>query len=220
MKLFLNQKLAEISLALDQGSKPERLLIMAHGAGAGMEHPFTATLAKEIAQAGTLSLRFNFPYMEKGRKAPGSPKEAVFSWNRVLDEVHRLYPELDVFISGKSYGGRMASHVMAEGRLGVKGIIYFGFPLHPPGKEAKDRGDHLVSIDAPQLFIQGYKDKLANIDLISEVVTGISNADLQVIADADHSFNVPKRTGITKEQMMVNLARIANEWMDHIARRS
>lgn len=221
MKLFINEKLGEISLKIDRAEATTRVLVIAHGAGAGMMHPFLSGLAAELILGGTTCVRFNFPYMEQGRKAPGSQKDALFTWKAVTQKVAALFPKADLFLSGKSYGGRMASHLVAEDtEMKPKGIIYFGFPLHAPGKDSKDRASHLPTIEVPQLFLQGSKDKLANIDLISEVTRELELAHLETIIDADHSFNVPKKVGITQEEMLSKLAQKASQWMDHIALRS
>jgi len=221
MKLFLGDKLGEISLEVHKAGHAENVLILAHGAGAGMNHPFIAELAKEIYVQGIHVVRFNFPYIERSRKAPGSQKEAILTWREVIEKVKQLFPGLNLFISGKSYGGRMASHLLAENYAkGACGIIYFGFPLHAPGRDSVDRASHLTSIGIPQLFIQGTKDKLANIGLIQEVVTGIPFCTLKIIEDADHSFNVPRRLGISQREMIKRLSSTANEWMNQIALRS
>jgi len=217
MELFLNDKLGKITFEVNAAGKDKPTLIVAHGAGAGMDHPFMTSLAEKLQSKGLNAVRFNFPYKEQGRKAPGSPKQAQFAWERIIEEIARIYPESPLFISGKSYGGRMASHLLAEAEAPlVKGIIYYGFPLHAPGKDSKDRAAHLKDLSVPQLFIQGTKDKLANFELISEVVTGITLAKLQKIDDADHSFNVPKRTGISKDQMPDILASHTIDWIQQV----
>ena len=195
----------KISFKLDEAKDPFSVLIIAHGAGAGMQHSFLEQLAKENCLRGSHSIRFNFPYMESGRKSPGSPKRNIEAWKVVLDYVRKKYPDLPIFISGKSYGGRMASHLVVEHNVSVNGIIYFGFPLHAPGRDSKERAAHLSSIEIPQLFLQGTKDKLANIELMREVNTEQKEAELVELTGADHSFNVPKRVGISKEEVINNL---------------
>ncbi|WP_425391435.1 alpha/beta family hydrolase [Ekhidna sp.] len=214
MELFLNDKLGKINVEVEKASRPQAVLIIAHGAGAGMHHPFMGNLAKGLANKDIHAIRFNFPYMEQGRKSPGSPKANIETWRLVVEHISTIYEGLDIFISGKSYGGRMASHLMAENpTYKVKGVIYYGFPLHAPGRDSIDRASHLSEVKVPQLFLQGSKDKLANIDLINEVIGGLSNVKLEVIQDGDHSFNVPKKSGKTKEEVMEFLIAQSADWI-------
>ncbi|MEQ8628724.1 alpha/beta family hydrolase [Ekhidna sp.] len=214
MELFLNDKLGKISVEIDRASRPHAVLIIAHGAGAGMHHPFMSTLARGIADEDIHAVRFNFPYMEQGRRSPGSPKANIETWRLIVEHIATIYEGLDIFISGKSYGGRMASHLMAEtANDKVKGIIYYGFPLHAPGRDSKDRADHLSEVKVPQLFLQGSKDKLANIDMMDQVIGELSKVELEVIQDGDHSFNVPKKSGKTKEEVMDFLIKKSAKWI-------
>lgn len=217
MELFLNDKLGKISLEISEANKSKAILIIAHGAGAGMHHSFMQALSDETTALGMTAVRFNFPYMEQGRKSPGSPKSNIETWKLVISHIHKKHPKLPIFISGKSYGGRMGSHILAENHeLPVRGIIYFGFPLHAPGRDSKDRATHLNEVKVPQLFLQGAKDKLANLDLMNEVVNDLSNAKMKVIEDGDHSFNVPKRSGKTKDKVIKFLADEATTWISQI----
>ena len=214
MELFLNDKLGKISIEIEEASIPKAMLIVGHGAGAGMHHPFMVTLANEFAAKNVSTIRFNFPYMEQGRKSPGSPKANIETWRYVIEHISNEYAGLPIFISGKSYGGRMASHLLAEDNVcPAKGIIYYGFPLHAPGRDSKDRANHLSSIKVPQLFLQGSKDKLANLGFMEEVIGGLSNATMKVIDEADHSFNVPKRSGKTKDDVMEFLTTSSEEFI-------
>ena len=213
-KVFVNDQSGSVSALVNESSSPKYVLVLAHGAGAGMEHSFMASLAEAVSAKSGHVVRFNFPYMEKGRKAPGSPKEAVATVARVVEEVGKLYPQLPIVLSGKSYGGRMASHWLAEGKSdSIKGIIYFGFPLHAPGKDGKERANHLTQVTLPQLFIQGTNDKLANFELISQVVAEQSNATLHEIANADHSFKVPKKSGKSADEVLLEIAEVADQWV-------
>ncbi len=217
MELLLNDTLGTITIEKTESISPKGVIILAHGAGAGMHHPFMVNLADEISTLGFHAVRFNFPYMETGRKSPGSPKKNIETWELVFNHIHRHHPDLPIFLSGKSYGGRMASHLLAEtGFDFAKGIIYFGFPLHAPGRDSKDRADHLVQVGVPQLFLQGTKDKLANIDLIREVIADLKKAELVEIEDADHSFNVPKKLGISKNEMIHKLANLSSDFMKKV----
>lgn len=214
MELFLNDKLGKISLEIDESTNSDSVLIIGHGAGAGMHHSFMNTLASEIATQGITAVRFNFPYMEQGRKSPGSPKANIETWKLVVEHIKSLYPDKPIFISGKSYGGRMASHLVVDHHSAdVNGIIYYGFPLHAPGRDSVDRAAHLTEVKVPQLFLQGSKDKLANIELMHEVVSSLQHVEMQIIDEGDHSFNVPKRSGKTKEDVMQYLVVTSSNWI-------
>lgn len=217
MEFFLNETLGTISIEIQESTQPSGISIIAHGAGAGMHHPFMVDISNEICELGYHTVRFNFPYMEQGRKSPGSPKKNIETWNLIVQQIHERYPDLPIFLSGKSYGGRMASHLLAESHFDyVKGIFYFGFPLHAPGRDSKDRAAHLDKIEVPQLFLQGVKDKLANIDLMREVVEELETSMLVEIEDADHSFNVPKRAGISKKELIQRLAKLATDFKNNV----
>ncbi len=214
MELFLNDKLGKISLETEDATNPIAVLILAHGAGAGMHHPFMVSLGQKLSEKRISVVRFNFPYMEQGRKSPGSPKSNIETWQLVVEHIESAFPNIPIFISGKSYGGRMGSHLIAENDMSsVDGIIYYGFPLHAPGRDSKDRAAHLTDVKIPQLFLQGTKDKLANIEMIGEVVETLSTAEMSVLEDGDHSFNVPKRTGKSKEDVMSWLAEETTNWI-------
>lgn len=193
-------------MEIDESENPLGIIIIGHGAGAGMHHPFMVELARLFSSNQFHAVRFNFPYMEAGRKSPGSPKKNIETWRLVAEHIHSTFPALPIFLSGKSYGGRMASHLLSDQTpQNVKGIIYFGFPLHAPGKDSKDRAAHLNLIKLPQLFIQGTNDKLANIDLIEQVIVELDNSTIDKIESADHSFNVPKKIGISKSEILNRL---------------
>lgn len=186
-------------------------LILAHGAGAPMRHPFMNMLSEKLNGLNVSTLRFNFPYIDAGRKSPGSPKPNVAAWAAVLSYAMNK-STVPVFMSGKSYGGRMGSHLLAEESPGdkVSGILYFGFPLHAPGRDSKDRAAHLDQIPAPQLFVQGTRDALANYQLIGEVVDALPQADLCTIEGADHSFKV---SGTKPYQILDQIARETKNWI-------
>lgn len=214
MELFLNDKLGKISLEVDESATQNAILILSHGAGAGMHHPFLTTISNSLASENVTVVRFNFPYMEQGRKSPGSPKANIETWKLVVEHIQSTYPNIPIFLSGKSYGGRMASHLLVEEHLqSVKGIIYFGFPLHAPGRDSKDRAEHLDKIEVPQLFLQGSNDKLANLQMMEEVVASLSASEMRIIEHGDHSFNVPKKSGKTKEEVMNYLVQESNLWI-------
>lgn len=207
----------KVSALLNRAEKPAGLLVLSHGAGAGMTHPFMEALSQKLTTLGISVFRFNFPYMEKGRKAPGSQKQAVATLAEALKKAAGIEPGLPVFLGGKSYGGRMASHLMAEEAHKelpeVKGLVFFGFPLHAPGKQGKQRAAHLSDVRCPMLFLQGGRDKLAEPSLITEVADSLPGARLHMYEHGDHSFHVLKRSGMTDEALLDKLAQDAAEWM-------
>ena len=171
--------------------------VMAHGAGAGMTHSFMAAVANELAERGIATLRFQFPYMERGSKRPDTPKVAHAAVRAAVAEAARRAPGLPLFAGGKSFGGRMTSQAQAASPLpGVGGLIFFGFPLHPAGKPSDERAKHLADVRIPMLFLQGTRDELADLALLRPVVDALGErATLELFEDADHSFHVPARTG-------------------------
>ncbi len=215
MQISISEKIGQVSCEVDEPQDPKYNLILAHGAGAPMVHPFMATLAGEISSLSGNVIRFNFPYIEKGRKAPGSPGPSIETIARVADFTMENYPDLPVFLSGKSYGGRMSSHLVAEQlSIPVRGLIYFGFPLHAPGRDSKDRAEHLYSINLPQLFFQGTRDSLANYEMIREVIAACKEGTLVTIEDGDHSFKVRKKvTGLSHDEVIKRIAFDTNSWI-------
>ncbi len=199
-----------IQALLTEPSKPTALIILSHGAGAPMTHSFMESLSQGLVLQHLSVLRFNFPYIDQGRKSPGSPKANISAWQAVVEWACEQ-SDLPLILSGKSYGGRMASHLLAERTFDqVRGIVYFGFPLHAPGRDSKDRAAHLSSIRVPQLFLQGTNDALANMPMMKEVVSEFSNATLVAFENADHSF---KTKGVKTEEVITRLAKEANRWV-------
>jgi predicted alpha/beta-hydrolase family hydrolase len=183
------------------------LMILSHGAGAGMEHSFMEQLAQALATVKIGTLRFNFAYMEKGKGAPDRPPKAKAVIKATLKKAEELSNGLPILVSGKSFGGRMASQLAAtEDIAPVKGIVYYGFPLHAPGKIGIERAAHLPAISIPQLFLQGTRDTFAKTNLITEVCEGLPLAKLVIIEGGDHSFKMLKRSGITQEEAIQKLA--------------
>src|SRR5262245_11311462 len=171
--------------------------VLAHGAGAGMAHPFMTTIARGLAERGIATLRYQFPYMEKGSKRPDTPKLAQATVRAAVLEASRLLPRLALFAGGKSFGGRMSSQAQAAEPLpAVQGLLFLGFPLHPPGQPSEERAKHLFDVHIPMLFLQGTRDDFAKLDLISTVCDHLKNTStLKLFQDADHSFHVPARSG-------------------------
>lgn len=178
-------------------SKPRALYVLAHGAGAGMTHPFMASVAEGLKERGVATFRYNFPYMEKGSKRPDSPKVAHAAVRAAVEEAARRLPGVPLFAGGKSFGGRMTSQAQAaEPMAGVQGLVFLGFPLHPAGAPSSERAAHLAEVEVPMLFLQGSRDDLAHLELLKPVVRSLgTRATLKVFEDADHSFHVPARTG-------------------------
>jgi predicted alpha/beta-hydrolase family hydrolase len=193
--------------------------VVAHGAGAGMKHPFMAAVAEGLAERGIASLRYQFPYMEQGSKRPDAPKLAHATVRAAVAEAARLLPGAALFAGGKSFGGRMTSQAQAAGPLpGVKGIAFLGFPLHPAGKPADERAAHLADVRVPMLFLQGARDDLAHLSLLEPVVRRLGGrAALEVFPDADHSFRVPARSGRKDADVMAALLNALTAWIARIA---
>src|SRR5271169_4202508 len=192
-----------ISGLLQIPDPPNACLVLAHGAGAGMTHPFMATAAAELGDRGIATLRYQFPYMEQGSRRPDPPKVAHATVRAAVDEANRHFPDLPLFAGGKSFGGRMTSQAQAASPLvGVQGLAFLGFPLHPSGKPSVDRAQHLFEVRIPMLFLQGTRDALALPELIARVVENLGDrAARRMFADADHSFHVPARSGRTDKQV-------------------
>lgn len=205
-------KVDGLSVSITQPKEPLAVLVLAHGAGAGMHHAFMEELASALNQRKIITIRFNFPYMDAGKKLPGSPKpnkEAIIKISRFASE---QYPDIPLFLSGKSYGGRMSAYVMAETPIDkVKGLIFYGFPLHAPGKPTIKRAEQLKSVSCPMLFIQGSNDKLADLNLLTEVIETLPTATLKTFEKADHSFKRPKK--VSKASLVPDLADATYDWI-------
>jgi len=192
--------------------------VLAHGAGAGMTHPFLTAFASEIAERGIATLRYQFPYMERGSKRPDSPKLAQATVRAAVVEASRLVPELPLFAGGKSFGGRMTSQAQAASPLpGVCGLGFLGFPLHPPGKPSDERAKHLPDVQIPMLFLQGSRDDFADLQLLQPLCERLgTRATLKLFQDADHSFHVPARTGRKDSDVRVELLAALTGWIEAV----
>jgi predicted alpha/beta-hydrolase family hydrolase len=190
-------------------------LVLAHGAGAGMAHPSMAAIAEGLKERGVATLRFQFPYMERGSKRVDSPRVAHAAVRAAVSEARRRAGTLPLFAGGKSFGGRMTSQTQAEAPLeDVRGLVFFGFPLHPAGAPSVERAAHLKDVGIAMLFLQGSNDALADVSLMRPAVAALGRrATLRLFADADHSFHVPKRSGRTNAAVMGELLDVAAEWM-------
>lgn len=193
--------------------------VMAHGAGAGIKHPFMAAVAEGLAALDIATLLYQFPYMERGSRRPDSPGVAQATVHAAVTEAARIVPGLALFAGGKSYGGRMTSQKQAEAPLpGVRGILFLGFPLHPPGKPSDQRAKHLLDVAVPMLFLQGTRDRLADLKLLRPLVERLgARATLRLFDDADHSFHVPARTGREDADVLREVTRVMADWMNGLS---
>ena len=186
-----------VSALLQLPPAAKACFVFAHGAGAGMEHPSMAAVAEELAARGIATLRFQFPYMERGSRRPDPPPVCHATVRAAVTEAARRAPKLPLFAGGRSFGGRMTSQAQAiEPLPGVKGLAFLGFPLHPAGRPSAERTEHLRNVKTPMLFLQGTRDELASLELLQPVIKQLgARATLKLLQDADHSFHVPARTG-------------------------
>ena len=195
-------------------------VVLAHGAGAGMMHPFMTAVAAELARHEIASLRYQFPYVEERRRRPDPPKLAHATVRAAVAAAARLLPDALLIAGGKSYGGRMTSQAQAENPLpGVLGLAFLGFPLHPAGQPSQERGKHLFDVRVPMLFLQGTRDALAMPDQIEPLCKALGpRATLRFFADADHSFRVPKRSGRTDAEVTSEIIDALARWIESVDR--
>jgi uncharacterized protein len=190
--------------------------VLAHGAGAGMNHPFMAAVAAGLASRGIATLRYQFPYMERGARRPDPPQLAQATVRASADTALALLPNCPLIAGGKSFGGRMTSQAQAKAQLkGVRGLAFLGFPLHPAGRPSQDRAAHLFDVQIPMLFLQGTRDALATPDQLEPLCKNLGGrTTLKLFADADHSFHVPARTGRKDAQVIEDLIDAFAAWFD------
>ena len=189
--------------------------VFAHGAGAGMTHPFMTNVANALAQHEVATLRYQFPYMEQKSKRPDPPKIAHATVRAAVAEAARRLPKATLVAGGKSFGGRMTSQAQALSPLpGVRGLAFTGFPLHPAGRPSDERAQHLFEIDVPMLFLQGTRDDLAELELLQPLIKRLGSlATLKLFDDADHSFHVPARSGRKDSEVVGELASVLAAWI-------
>jgi len=207
-----------VSALLLRPAKARQLLVLAHGAGAGMSHPFMEKLADELAGVGVATLRFQFPYIEARRRAPDAPAVLTATVVAAVRAAAEAAPGLPLLAGGKSMGGRMTSQAAAQGRLdGVRGLVFIGFPLHPPNQPGMKRADHLAKVAMPMLFLQGTRDTFADLKLLRPVCAKLGpRTTLHVIETADHSFHVLKRSGRSDTEALRELAGKTASWAEQI----
>jgi predicted alpha/beta-hydrolase family hydrolase len=193
--------------------------VLAHGAGAGMTHPFMGAVADGLAERGIAALRYQFPYMEQKKKRPDAPALAHATVRAAVAAARERMPALPLFAGGKSFGGRMTSQAQAKEPLpGVRGLIFLGFPLHPANKPSRERAAHLAEVTVPMLFLQGTRDALAHLDQIEPVCAALgARATLTLFEDADHSFHVPARSGRTDKQVRAAMLDALASWVAGVA---
>jgi len=205
-----------VSALLIAPAHAQACYVFAHGAGAGMSHPFMASLAGELAQRRIATLRYQFPFMEQGSKRPDSPAVAQATVRAAVAEARRRLPKLPLFAGGKSFGGRMTSQAQATAPLeGVQGLAFVGFPLHAAGKPGVERAAHLAGVQCPMLFLQGTRDALADLSLLKSVLAPLGGrVRLATFEDADHAFHVRVRSGTTDAAVLAALADTMAEWFE------
>ena len=207
-----------VSALIDTPAAPHAACALAHGAGAGMGHPFMARAAAALAARGTATLRYQFPYMERGSKRPDVPKVAHAAVRAAAAEAARLWPGLPLIAAGKSFGGRMSSQAQSAAPMpGVVGLLFFGFPLHPAAKPSIERAQHLAAIRVPMLFVQGTRDEMADVSLIESTVGALGrHARLHWVQDGDHSLKVPARSGRSQVEVFDGVFDAVVRWIENL----
>ena len=215
-----------LTLAVDETRRVSALLqlppaatacfVLAHGAGAGMDHPSMVAVAAELAARSIATLRFQFPYMERRTRRPDPPSVCHATVRAAVAEAARLAPKLALIAGGRSFGGRMTSQAQAiEPLPGVKGLAFIGFPLHPAGKPSAERAEHLREVKIPMLFLQGTRDELAKLELLQPLIDRLgARATLKLLQDADHSFHVPARTGRKDAEVRAEMLDAMATWIE------
>jgi predicted alpha/beta-hydrolase family hydrolase len=208
-----------VSGLLQLPAKARCCYVLAHGAGAGMNHPFMVVVAEELAERGIATLRYQFLYMEQGGRRPDPPALAQATVRAAVAAASKLASGLPLIAGGKSFGGRMTSQAQAAAPLdGVRGLAFLGFPLHAAGKPSNDRAKHLLDVKVPMLFLQGTRDTLADLAMLRPVVAGLGRrATLRLFDDADHSFHVPARTGRKDAEVRAEMLDAFAKWAEKVA---
>jgi predicted alpha/beta-hydrolase family hydrolase len=216
MAIRVSESIGDVEAALLRPDDAKWLLVLAHGAGAGMHHPFMEHLARQLAERGVATFRYQFPYMQQRRKRPDPPAVLTATVQAAVLAASEAVSPMPLFAGGKSLGGRMTSLAFADERsqlAQIRGLVFFGFPLHPAGRTGTQRAVHLVRVQLPMLFLQGTRDALADLTLVRPLCEQLApRATLHVVEGADHSFHVPKRSGKTDAAVLSELARTAATW--------
>jgi predicted alpha/beta-hydrolase family hydrolase len=209
-----------VSGLLQTPARARACYVLAHGAGAGMDHPFMASVATELAERRIATLRYQFPYMESGRRRPDASPVAHATVRAACTEAVKLLPSLTLIAGGKSFGGRMTSQCQASTPLkNVRGLAFLGFPLHAAGRPSHDRAEHLFEVKVPMLFLQGTRDALASLDELRPICRKLGTlATLKELMDADHSFHVPRRTDRSDSGVLGEALDAFSDWLDGVLR--
>ena len=214
IRLQVGERVGEVEALLQTPASPALLYVFAHGAGAGMRHPFMAQMATRLQELRAATLRYQFPFMQAGKGRPDVPAVLEATVRAAIMKAHELYPDLPLIAGGKSMGGRITSQLLSkEPDLPVQGIAFVGFPLHQPTKPGRARAAHLFDVVQPMLFVQGTRDALADLALMQEVTSELGpKAVLHVVDGGDHSFGVPKKSGRSAADVQEEIARAIVEF--------
>ena len=214
LRVRVGETTGDVSALLVRPADARLLYVLAHGAGAGMRHPFLETISQRLAEREIATLRYQFPYMEQRARRPDPPAVAAAAVRAAVIEAARAAPGLPLLAGGKSFGGRMTSTAQAgEPLAGVRGLVFLGFPLHPPGRPGNERAEHLTQVQIPMLFLQGTRDDFADLKLLRPVVKRLgTRATLHLVDGGDHSFKVLKKSGRTEADVMTELVGAIVEW--------
>ena len=214
LSLKISPSVGAVSAECIIPEKSTCIMTLAHGAGAGMHHSFMVTLAQLLAEQGIVTMRFNFPFAENKKGRPDTPAVAHQTIEATIVKTQKLFPDLSLFVAGKSFGGRMTSqYLSAHPHPEIKGMIFYGFPLHPPGKPSTERAEHLKEVKTPMLFLQGTKDELATWNLIESVCSSLKLATLIKIEGANHAFKAGK------QNILQLLADTTQDWVEKMIKK-
>jgi len=218
LKITVDERVGDVSALLLKPQGARLLYVLAHGAGAGMRHPFLESMAVRLGERGIATLRYQFPYMERRARRPDPPDVAAATVRAAVEEAGRAAPALPLVAGGKSFGGRMTSTAAAAEPLpGVRGLVFLAFPLHPPGRPGIARAEHLDRVSVPMLFLQGTRDDFADQELLGSVLKRLgTRATLHQVEGGDHSFRAPKRSGRADADVLEELARAIVDWTTSI----
>jgi predicted alpha/beta-hydrolase family hydrolase len=214
LRFSVEETIGEVSALVVRPPDARLVYVLAHGAGAGMWHPFLESIAQRLGERGIATLRYQFPYMERRARRPDAPAVAAATVRAAVREAGRIAPGLPLVAGGKSFGGRMTSTAQAATPLpGVRGLAFLGFPLHPPGQPDDKRAEHLSAVQIPMLFLQGDRDAFADLKLLRPVLERLGErATLHLVEGGDHSFKVPKSTERTEADVMADLVGAFAAW--------
>jgi predicted alpha/beta-hydrolase family hydrolase len=214
LRFSVEETIGEVSALVVRPPDARLVYVLAHGAGAGMWHPFLESIAQRLGERGIATLRYQFPYMERRARRPDAPAVAAATVRAAVREAGRIAPGLPLVAGGKSFGGRMTSTAQAAAPLpGVRGLAFLGFPLHPPGQPDDKRAEHLSAVQIPMLFLQGDRDAFADLKLLRPVLERLGErATLHLVEGGDHSFKVPKSTERTEADVMADLVGAFAAW--------